>query len=204
MGERLFLYPGWLRFWHWTNALLFLILIATGASMHYAGETGFLIPFAAAVAMHNFAGVTLSVFYAVYLVANLASGNYKHYLPRMRGLFKRLVMQMRYYLYGIFVGEPHPTHATASQKFNTLQQLTYLQIMYGLMPLLIATGWLLFFPEYLPERILGAGGVWPVAVGHSLLGFFGALFMLGHAYLGTTGHTPGANFKGMWTGWHES
>lgn len=204
MSGRLYLYPFWLRFWHWLNALLFLVLITTGASMHYAGEAGFLIPFATAVAMHNFAGVTLTFFYAVYFVANLTSGNYRHYIPKTKSLLKGLIAQGRYYLYGIFVGAPHPTSATADQKFNPLQQVTYLQIMYGLMPLILVTGWLLFFPEYLPGKVLGVGGVWPIAVGHSLLGFLGALFMLGHVYLGTTGHTPGANFKGMWTGWHEN
>jgi len=116
----------------------------------------------------------------------------------------RLFRQTQYYLYGIFKGEPHPTHATAELKFNPLQQITYLSIMYGLVPLIIGTGWLLLFPDEAPDKILGAGGIWPVAFGHTILGFFGALFMVGHIYLGTTGHTPGANFRGMWNGWHEN
>jgi len=204
MSNRLYLYPVWIRLWHWANALLFLILIATGASMHYAGAASVLIPFGAAVTLHNFAGVTLTVLYAVFAVGNIVTGNYKHYLPRLRGLIGRLLAQTRYYLFGIFTGAPHPTHATAEQKFNSLQQVTYLMIMYVLVPLLIATGWFLFFPEQYPEQFMGAGGLWPLAAGHTLLGYFGTLFMLGHAYLGTTGHTPTTNFKGMWNGWHES
>ena len=204
MTERLYLYALWLRIWHWGNALLFLVLILTGASMHYAGEVGFLIPFGTAVALHNFAGVTLTLLYLVFFLGNILTGNYKHYLPKFRGMVTRLVRQTKYYLYGIFVGAPHPTHATLELKFNPLQQVTYLGIMYGLVPFIIATGWALFFPSEYPEKILGAGGIWPVAVGHTLLGYFGALFMVGHAYLGTTGHTPGANFKGMWNGWHEN
>jgi thiosulfate reductase cytochrome b subunit len=202
MSTKLYLYPFWLRAWHWINALLFFALIWTGASMHFAGSSFLLIPFQRAVAVHNICGVTLTAAYLLFAVANIASGNFKHYVPRLRGLGQRLFLQTKYYLFGIFKGEPHPSHAAQDNKFNALQQLTYVQIMYGLMPLLLGTGWLLFFPEYSPERIFGAGGVWPVAVLHTVLGFLGALFMLGHAYLGTTGTTPGANFKGMWTGWH--
>lgn len=204
MSDRIYLYPFWLRVWHWSNALLFLILIWTGASMHYAGTSSLLIRFDIAITIHNICGIALTFFYLYFAIVSIVTGNIKHYLPRPRGLAQRLFRQGRYYLWGIFKGEPHPTHATLDNKFNALQQLTYLKIMYLFMPLLLVTGWLLFYPERFPDKVFGAGGIWPVAVLHTVLGFFGALFMFGHFYLATTGSTITANFKGMWTGWHES
>lgn len=54
----LYLYPVWVRLWHWTNALLFLILIASGVSMHFAGAD-WLMSFATARVVHNVAGILL-------------------------------------------------------------------------------------------------------------------------------------------------
>ena len=34
--RRFYLSPLWLRLWHWLNALCFLVLIATGLSMHFS------------------------------------------------------------------------------------------------------------------------------------------------------------------------
>ncbi len=204
MASRIYLYPGWLRVWHWTNALLFLLLILSGASMHYAQPGGLLIPFETAVSMHNICGITLSFMYLFFVLGSLISGNIKQYIPNPRGILVRLFNQAKYYLFGIFVGAPHPTHATLEEKFNALQQITYLQIMYGLVPIIIVSGWALLFPELAPEKFLGAGGIWPMAILHSVMGFFGALFMMGHFYLATTGDTVLANFKGMLTGWHNT
>ena len=34
--KRIYLYPIWIRLWHALNALMFLVLIITGISLHYA------------------------------------------------------------------------------------------------------------------------------------------------------------------------
>jgi hypothetical protein len=47
----LYLYPVWLRLWHWLNALLFLTLVVTGTSMHF--NLNGLIPFDVAVPVHS-------------------------------------------------------------------------------------------------------------------------------------------------------
>ena len=136
MHERIYLYPLWLRLWHWSNAFLFFVLIVTGFSLHFAGTTAWLIDFKTAVFFHNVAGFTLGGLYLFFVVASILSGNYKHYIPKLRGLLAAIKRQARFYLYGIFVGEPHPYHATLENRFNPLQQITYLQIMYLLLPLL--------------------------------------------------------------------
>jgi thiosulfate reductase cytochrome b subunit len=49
--------------------------------------------------------------------------------------------QLRYYGYGIFVNEPHPFHVSHEHKLNVLQTLSYVGVMFGLMPLVILSGW---------------------------------------------------------------
>lgn len=199
----LYLYPLWLRLWHWTNALLFLALILSGVSMHYSG-TEWLMPFATARVVHNTAGILLTIAWVGFILANALGGNGRHYRIRWRGLVGRLIAQTRYYLVGIFRGEPHPFHATESMKFNTLQQLSYLGVMYGLMPLLIVSGWAFLYSVYLPETILGIGGVWVAALTHVVVSYLLVLFLLVHLYIITTGETVFANLRAMISGWHRA
>lgn len=198
-----YLYPVWLRIWHWFNALLFVVLILTGISMHYSNSNELFISFELSMIIHNTAGVILSLNYLAFLIFNMISGNYKHYIPVLKGLFNRLIIQAKYYAGGIFRGEEHPYESSSKNKFNPLQQLTYIGIMYFFMPVIVITGILLMFPELAPDKILGMGGVWPMAILHLASGFFLTLFMIGHIYLATTGETVTANFKAMVDGWHR-
>jgi len=202
MNEQLYLYPVWLRIWHWINALLFIFLIITGISMHYSNPDSPFIAFSKARAIHNVCGIILAIMYLYFFIGNLISGNWRHYKPRWCGFINGLVNQSKYYLFGIFKNQQHPYHPSNKTKFNPLQQITYIKIMYILMPILITTGLLLIFPELAPEKAFGAGGIWPVAVLHTAAGFISTIFMIGHIYLATTGESIIANFKGMITGWH--
>ncbi len=196
--DRVYLYPLWLRFWHWTNATLYAILIISGFSMHYAA----LIPFATARVIHNTAGILLVFMYLDFLIGNLFSWNGKQYIVRLNGLFTRLFKQARFYLYGIFKGEPHPYETTAEAKFNPLQQVTYVTLMFVIMPLIIISGLLILFPEYIPQLFIQYGGIAPIVLVHFIIGVFLTLFMIGHMYLGTTGETLTSNFKSMADGYH--
>lgn len=201
--KKLYLYPVWLRIWHWLNASFFIVLIITGLSMYYADETKILLRFDLSRLLHNIAGVSVTFLFLFYVIFNISSKNYKHYLPKLHGITERMVKQGRFYLYGIFKGEPHPYHASLDNKFNPLQQLTYFGIMFFAFPIVIISGWFLFFPEYAPEEILGMGGVWPMVILHIVFGFFLSVFMFGHIYLATHGDTLLTNFISMFTGYHE-
>lgn len=200
--KKIYLYPLWLRIWHLINATLFLVLIATGMSMHFSAEVEFLISFNTSVVIHNVVGIILSFNYIFYLVMNFLSGNYKHYLVKFDRLFERIFKQVHYYLYDIYHGKPHPFDTNEENKFNPLQQLGYVAVMYMLFPLILLSGWALLFPEFAPEEIMGMGGVWPMALLHTLVAFFLAIFLFVHLYLGTTGHTFGDLFKTIVTGYH--
>jgi len=203
MVERIYIIPLWLRLWHWTNATLMILLMASGFSLHFSDPGLPLIPFETARTMHNISGIALTVLYAAYLVWNTASGNWRQYVPAMKDLVSGLNAQNAYVALGIFKGEPPPTAPTPEKKFNVLQQATYLLVMYVAMPFLIVTGIAFFFPEWAPEQLFGMDGLLPLAVAHYVIGFLLTLFLLGHIYMGTMGTTPLAGFKMMITGWHD-
>ena len=189
------------RILHWTNALLFLALMASGFNLHFGGN---LFDFARSVAVHHAAGGLLVINYLCFVILSIALGNIKHYIPRPRKLLTRWCIQARYYLWGIFKGEPHPYGVTRAEKFNPLQQATYLPVMYLFLPLLILSGIWMFFPELTPESILGFPGRWVTATVHYLLAVGFTLFLVGHLYLCTTGDKITALIKGMFTGYHSS
>ena len=203
MTERVFLLALWIRVWHWSNALLILILTATGISLHFSDPALPLIEFSLAARIHNIAGVLLAACYGFFVIANIVSGNWWQYVPKPPGILQRCLVQTRYYLWGIFWGEPHPYPPTPEVNFNALQALIYWAVMYLVMPILIVTGLIFLYPQFAPERLFGLDGLLPVALLHTLAASSIVLFMLGHIYLGTTGHRVSTLFRMMITGWHE-
>ena len=73
--ERTFLLPLWIRVWHWLNAILMLILIVTGFSLHFADPALLLVGFETSAKLHNIAGLSLVALYVYFLIANIFSGN---------------------------------------------------------------------------------------------------------------------------------
>lgn len=203
MNERIYLLPLWLRVWHWTNALLILTLTVTGISLHFAGPKLLLVDFALAARMHDIAGVALAAAYTFFLVANVISGNWWQYVPKPPGILERCQRQTRWYLVGMFRGEPHPYPVTRETNFNALQALIYWVIMYLVMPVVVLTGLMFLFPQLAPDRLFGLDGLLPVAILHYVSSAAIVLFMIAHIYLGTTGTRVTSLFKTMVTGWHE-
>ena len=202
MSERTYLFPAWIRLWHWINAALIVVLGVTGLSLHYADPKLPLVDFELAVRIHNACGIALAFTYLVFLVANVISGNGRHFIPRGPGFFAALWAQLRWYAWGSFTGAPHPHHPTADSPFNVLQAVTYAGVMYGLMPVLILSGLVYLYPELAPDRLFGFDGLLPIALLHYLAAMSLLLFLLTHIYLGTTGQTVGQMFRAMISGWH--
>lgn len=202
-GKEIYLYPVWLRIWHWINAFLFVLLIFSGINLQYADPKNPFISFNNAIAMHNAAGIALTINYVFFIIMNYLSGNWKFYIPKITNIISDSVKQGKYYLLGIFKNEEHPFDTNEQRKFNPLQQITYLKIMYIIVPLSIITGWALLFPDIIIKEIFGMGGLSVTAVFHTILGFILSAFMAGHIYLATTGATVTSAFKSMITGWHK-
>ena len=203
MSNRIYLYPRWLRLWHVINAIMCLMLIITGVSIQYSTQKSPLIGFDHAIKMHNVAGIVLLANYIIFFIGNFISSNRKHYVLHMKGIFARLTKQIMYYTFGIFKGESAPYPTTAEQKFNPIQQVTYIFIMYIFVPLAIVTGSFMFFPENAIGKVLGLNSFVFIDVLHIMAGFLITLFLLIHLYFATIGHTIFAHFKSIINGYHE-
>lgn len=204
MARQLYLYPLWLRLWHWSNAILFVSLLITGVSMHFAQPGAPQVDFRTARLVHNAAGVLMTAGYVIFLIGNFLSRNLVYYMPEKGDFPTGIIKQIRFYLGGIFTGDPHPFPHSEQRKFNPMQKLSYAVVMYIVFPAIVVTGWVLFFPDRIPDRIDHMPGIGFLALAHSGIGYALSLFMAIHIYLGTTGVTLGSLFKGMLTGYYPA
>ncbi|MBS2211091.1 cytochrome b/b6 domain-containing protein [Carboxylicivirga mesophila] len=204
MSDRLYLYPVWIRIWHAVNALCFLVLLISGISMQYSNPAYPLLPFDVAVSSHNVSGIVIFLAYLFFLAAFVFTSNKKHYKIRFKGMSERLFKQIRYYTFGVFKGESSPYPTTEDAKFNPLQQVTYVGVIFVLYPILIITGLALMFPEAIIDNFFGIGGTLLTALLHASAGFLASLFLVIHLYFATMGASVSANFKSIVNGYHES
>lgn len=202
MKKPVYLYPVWIRLWHLLNAILFLALTCTGLCLQYSSTEFTLIPFNYAVSIHNIAGIILVVAFVIYLIGNRFTSNGNYYQFKLKGLIKRVVKQFRYYSFGIFKKEDPPYPISKKRKFNPLQKLSYVMVMYFLMPIVIISGVGLLYPDLLPEKLMGMSGIHVIDLIHIITGFAMSIFMVVHIYFCTIGKTPSANFKSMVNGYH--
>jgi thiosulfate reductase cytochrome b subunit len=200
-GKTVYMYTTYERIWHWLQALAILLLLLTGIEIHVT-RVG-LLDFALAVRIHNVLGflVLANAVFAAFF--HLASGQIQHYLPRPGGFFGQAITQARFYLGGIFRGEPHPFQKRPDRKLNPLQQVTYLVILNLLLPLQIVTGILIWGAQRWPAVDGVLGGLTFLAPLHAFGAWMFAAFLLMHVYLTTTGPTPTANIQAMIIGWES-
>jgi thiosulfate reductase cytochrome b subunit len=194
-----YVYRGFERFWHWTQAALILFLALTGFEIH--GSLSF-FGFDQAVAYHSAAAYALLVLIAFAGFWHLTTGEWKQYVPTRENLLK----QADYYLTGIFRDAPHPTKKTPLSKLNPLQKLVYAGLKVLLIPLTVVSGLVYMFYRY-PQRYsvvtLKVGGLQWIAVAHTVGAFLLLAFLITHLYLITTGQTLTSNLKAMITGYEE-
>jgi len=201
---RIYVHPLPVRIWHWTNAFGFIALILTGIQIRYVDLIG-LMSFKAAVSVHNAVGWLLICNFFLWLGFYLFTDKIRVYHPELSPLkhFRDSFRQAQYYGYGIFKGDPNPHHLSAYHKFNALQSMTYQVIMQLLVPLQFVTGVLLWDLKRFAGAVEFFGGVRVVDTVHVLLFIFFTAFIFAHPYLASLGHTPGAHFKAMITGYEE-
>jgi thiosulfate reductase cytochrome b subunit len=203
MENNLYLYPGLIRIWHLINALLIITLIISGLSMQYSDPLNPFIRFDLAVSLHNIAGFILIFNYLLFIIGNTISKNGRHYRIQLKGLKERLLLQFRYYTYGIFKKESAPFPVTKKMKFNPIQQVTYFMTMYVLMPLIFLTGLPMLFSGAFIRQLLGTKAFFITDIFHITVGFLLSIFLIIHLYFCTLGVKPLSNFKSIITGYHE-
>jgi thiosulfate reductase cytochrome b subunit len=185
---------------HWINAVGFVLLALSGFNIHFAREFNVFGTFNAAVAVHNIVGIAVSMNYILWWFYAVGARRIRFFMPERDDLVPGVIRQARFYLLGIFQGDPHPFAEGEVRKFNPLQKWTYLGVMVVLFPIQIVTGlWLFYLIREWQDatsaqlRILG--------ITHNMFAMLLTAFLLGHIYLATTGETPWAHFKMMFTGY---
>jgi|WetSurMetagenome_2_1015567.scaffolds.fasta_scaffold102784_2 thiosulfate reductase cytochrome b subunit len=204
-GEKIYLYPVYIRLWHLMNAILCLILIITGISMQFSNPKYPLIRFDLAVSVHNIVGILMAVSYLLFIIGNIFTGNGRYYRIPRKGFVKELMMQFSYYTRGIFLKEKAPFQINKERKFNPLQLFTYVWTMYFFVPVIIISGISMMYPDiFIPSKFLGISALHLTDLIHVVAGFAISLFMFIHVYFCTIGITPLSTFKSMINGFHET
>ncbi len=193
MKKRTYIYRGFERFWHWSQALLIFFLALTGFEIH---DTYSLFGYESAVRMHDIAAWAFLVLIIFAIFWHFVTGEWKQYIPTT----KFIKAQISYYITGIFKGAPHPTHKTVYNKFNPLQRLIYLGLKLLVIPIQVVTGFIYMFYIY-PDSPVNVNGLNNIALLHTFGAFLLLSFVIAHVYLTTTGDTPLSSIKAMLTGW---
>lgn len=196
MTERVYLYKGFERFWHWAQAALIVFMLVTGFEVHGSYT---LLGFARAVQLHTLAAWSLIGLWVFAIFWHLTTGEWRQYIPTV----DKLVAMARFYAVGIFKGEPHPFKPTPARKHNPLQRLAYLFVLIVIGPLLWASGGLLlFYGDWTALGLAAMPLAW-VAWAHTAGAFLMLAFLIAHLYLITTGHRLTSQLRAMITGWEE-
>ncbi len=199
-----YLYTAAERFWHWLQMAAILGLLFTGLIIHNPDLFGG-FSFRGLVFTHTVLGWILVINFVFAAYYHLSTGYIKQFLPKPQGLFSRIILQSKFYLMGIFKGEPHPFKKTFWNKLNPLQRLSYFGLLFGLLPIQMVTGMWIWAARVWPQAATALGSTtmsWVVGI-HTLDAWLIGVFVVAHVYLTTTGHTPFAYIEAMITGWEE-
>jgi thiosulfate reductase cytochrome b subunit len=187
------IYTVYERFWHWSQAILIFALAFSGFGLH---GTHSLMDFETAVTVHSYAAILLIVLWIFTTFWNFTTGNWRQFLPNTKGLFAVI----RYYAWGILLGEAHPHKKTLRRKQNALQGLAYLTFMVIIGPALWLSGIVYMSYDLWNSDPSVANYLYIIAGIHSLAAYFMIAFVIIHIYMTTTGKTPLHYIKTMITG----
>jgi thiosulfate reductase cytochrome b subunit len=192
MSKAVMIFKRFERFWHWGQAALVLLLMLTGLELHGSIK---LFGFGESSNFHHWAGFIWSALVVLIFTWIFTTGEWKQFMPNKNGLD----VVLRFYLYGVFVGEEHPHHMSAENKFNPLQRLAYLGVLFVLIPLQIITGLIFFFfPELRAAGLIEQIGL--IAVVHTFCAYTLIAFLLVHLYLITLGRKLSSHLRAMLSG----
>jgi thiosulfate reductase cytochrome b subunit len=194
--ERIYVFKRFERFWHWSQALLIIVMMFTGFAIHGSHRW---MAFESAVTLHTQAAWALITLWVFAIFWHFTTGEWKQYIPTT----EKLAAMVKYYLTGIFTDAPHPFRQTTLKKHNPLQRLAYLGVKLFINPLLWVTGLLYLFYNDWTAWGIGGLSLATVAIAHTVGAFLMLIFFIVHVYFATTGHTPTAHIKAMITGWEE-
>jgi len=197
--HKVYIYKGFERFWHWSQASLIIFLALTGFEVHSAFS---IFGFEKAAEFHRIASWLLIGLILLSIFWHITTGEWRQYIPTT----KYLKEQIFYYLSGIFKGENHPTEKTELSKLNPLQRIVYLGFKLILIPMTIISGILYLLYKTIDQNNLIVVEDYPlasIAFWHTSGAILLMVFLVVHVYMTTTGKTPTSNIKAMITGFEE-
>lgn len=197
--RRVYVYKGFERFWHWTQAILIMFLAFTGFEVHGSIHV---LGFEHAARFHRVASWMLIALIIFAIFWHVVTGEWKQYIPTT----KKLAEQIRFYSFGMFKGEKHPTKKTEVKKLNPLQRLVYLSFKLILIPLTVISGIIYMFQKTIDRNdivVVSNFSLESIAFWHTLGAFLLMVFLVVHVYMTTTGHTPTSNIQAMITGYED-
>ncbi|MDD2382052.1 MAG: cytochrome b/b6 domain-containing protein [Mariniphaga sp.] len=197
--RRVYIYKGFERFWHWSQASLIIFLAFTGFEVH---GTFHVLGFEHAARFHRVASWMLIALVIFAIFWHLVTGEWRQYVPTTKKLFA----QIRFYSIGMFNGEKHPTKKTEVRKLNPLQRLVYLGFKLILIPVTVISGILYMFHKTIDRNdmvVISNFSLEGIAFWHTLGAFLLMVFLVVHVYMTTTGNTPTSNIQAMITGYED-
>jgi thiosulfate reductase cytochrome b subunit len=192
--KNVMIYTRYERFWHWSQAILIFVLLFTGLGLHGVHH---LLSFTTAVTIHSVSATILITLWIFTTFWNFTTGQWRQYLPNKKGLFAVI----RFYAYGILVGEPHPYKKTLQRKQNALQNLAYVTFMLILGPALWSSGIAYILYNLWQGFGWSQAALEVVAFIHTAAAYALAIFVVVHVYMTTTGKTVFHYIRTMITGY---
>lgn len=190
------------RMWHWVNAPIVIVLIATGIHFRVPGIAA-LWPHDPWLAVHKWAGVAMAFSWLFWVVHGLSTRHFVRHYAFRRSDLGRMAEQAMYYLVHIFRGGKNPFQPSPEEKLNALQKLAYGTVMGVVAPVMIVTG--LFFATgfRVGGELMGADAIRAIDILHVTGLYVFAIFLVIHVYMATLGPTVFTHVKAMFTGCEE-
>lgn len=196
--SQVLMYKGFERFWHWSQALLIIILLFSGFNIHGTHQ---FFAFEQAVNIHVICAWLLMGLWTFAIFWHLTTGEWKQYIPSSAN---KIIAMMKYYAIDIFLGGGHPHHKTRSEKLNPMQRMAYLSLHLVISPTIWISGLLYLFYPYWNDIGIGNLKLGGVALVHTAAAFALMAFLVVHLYLAlTTSKEPLGYLKAMITGYEK-
>lgn len=172
--------------WHWVHGFCAILLIFTGIQLRLPDVAPIFATFLNAVNLHNLCGAVLICDYSFWIVYSLWTGELRRrYLVSPSECSSGIAEMLHYYGYLIFVGEKCPLRTTDSSPFDPVERVFFVLTMFGLLPLQMATGMLLYDVQRTLPAIQALGGLRVVDATHVLCAYLFVSFTIVHVYFHT-------------------
>jgi thiosulfate reductase cytochrome b subunit len=202
--KKIFLHSLTIRIYHSVNTFIVALLTMTSIQLR-APDIALFGSYRSAVLFHKYAGYAMVASFIVWLGYSLLSGNLRrNYLIR-RNDVANLFKQARFYLFGVFKGEMNPFVPSADAKFNGLQKIAYMSMMFIFTPVIIITGVLFSEILYFQSSIdLIFGGVRTLDAVHIAVSYVFHIYFIIHTYMAIfLGNTLFSHVKAIIFGYEE-